>query len=133
MKYTIKDISLLRKLLWLDTLLGGSTALAGVFFSNSLGELLGLDSSFLLVVSIITLCYAIVACLLVNQTSISIILLRILIIANWAWAVSSIGLTFIHFETARPLGKIFLLLQIVVVGGLAYLEGKQLVRKNITP
>ena len=100
----------------------------GLFFFNLLTDLLGLTTIFILSVSIITLCYSVVACVLVNQINISISLLRTLVYANWIWTFISIGLLFMHFDEAQPLGKIFLILQIIVVGALAYLEGKQLVR-----
>jgi hypothetical protein len=49
--------------------------------------------------------------------------------ANWIWTAISTILLFFHFATATAFGLTFLILQIFVVGGLAYLEGKQL---NIT-
>lgn len=127
MNYTIKDTFLLRKLLWLDTFLGGTTAILGLCFFKPLTIMLGLTATFILSVSIITLCYSVIAYVLTNQINISISLLRILISANWVWTFISIGFLFIHFDTAQPLGKIFLFLQVIAVGGLAYLEGKQLV------
>jgi len=127
MNYTIKDISVLRKILWVDCGLGGITAILGLSVFNLLTSILGLTTTFILSVSSITLCYAIVACVLVNQTNISISLLRTLIIANWIWTFISIGLMLIHFEMAQPLGKAFLILQIIAVGALAFLEGKQLI------
>ncbi len=127
MTYIIKDTSWLRKILWVDTALGGTTAMFGLFFFNPLTSLLGLTAIFILSVSIITLCYSIVAFVLANQISISISLLRILVYANWIWTFISIGLLLIHFDKAQLLGKIFLILQIIAVGALAYLEGNQLV------
>jgi len=127
MNYIIKDTSWLRKILWIDAALGGTTALVGLSFFNLLTSLLGLTATFILSVSIITLCYSIVACVLAKQIDISISLLRVLVYANWTWTFISIGLLLIHFERAQTLGKIFLILQIIAVGALAYLEGKQLV------
>lgn len=127
MNYTIKDISLLRKILWVDCALGGITAILGLSISYLLTSILGLTTTFILIVSSITLCYAIVACVLANQMKISISLLRTLILANWIWTFISVGLMLIHFERAQLLGKAFLILQIIVVGALAYLEGKQLI------
>jgi hypothetical protein len=129
MSYSIKDALLLKKILWADTILGGITAIAGLCFFTPLTGILGLTASFILTVSAITLCYAIVAFILARQSQVSVPLLRILIYANWTWTIISIVLLFIHFDTAQLLGKIFLVLQIVVVGGLAYLEGRQLVVK----
>lgn len=130
MSYSIKDTLLLKKILWADAILGGTTAIAGLCFFNQLTSILGLTTSFILTVSAITLCYAIVAFILAIESQLSIPLLRILIYANWIWTIISIILLFIHFNKAQFLGQIFRLLQIVVVGGLAYLEGRQLVVKK---
>lgn len=126
MTYIIRNAVVLKRLLWLDCLLGGSTALAGLVFPRPLAAMLGLPEAFIIPVSIITGLYAVVACRLALQRSVSIPLLRILIAANWAWSVVSVGLLLVHFGQALALGKIFLALQIVVVGGLAWLEGRQL-------
>ena len=130
MKYTIKDSFLLRKILWVDAVLGGATAIMGLLFFDPLISVLGLTATFILRVSVITLCYSLIACVLASQINISIPLLRTLIYANWVWTFISIGLLLMHFDKVQPLGKIFLVLQIIVVGGLAYLEGKQLVRQS---
>lgn len=115
----------LRKLLWADFILGGSTALIGLAFCSALTGILGFSSNFILIVSGITLLYAIVAFILANQKKISAKLLAILMWANWIWALISVGLAIVYFEEATMLGRIFLVLQVLVVGGLAYLEGKQ--------
>lgn len=130
MSHTIKHLPTLRKLLWLDTFLGGSTAIAGFILFNRLTDFLGLNAAFILAVSCITLCYAVVAFYLACQRVISIPLLRLLIAGNWVWAFISTGLLFLHFNEATLFGKTFLILQVVVVGGLAYLEGRQLVSQR---
>ena len=130
MKYQIKDRELLRKILWLDAVLGGSTALAGLLFYESLTMILGLTTRFIIVVSAVTLLYAVVAVRLATQRSVSVPLLRVQIGANWLWTLVSLVLFLIHYRTATSLGLLFLMLQIIVVGGLAYWEGNQLVRKT---
>lgn len=132
MNYGIKNTPLLRKILWSDTLLGGTTAITGICFCAALTAILGLTTTFILSVSIITLCYSITAFILANQKNISIPLLIILVAANWIWTGISLGFLFVHFDTATVLGKTFLLLQVVVVGALAYLEGKQITAKKKT-
>ena len=127
MHYAIKNPALLRRLLWVDTFLGGTTAILGLCFFNPLTSLLGLTANFILSVSIITLGYAVMAGVLANQNTISVALLRALILANWLWTFISVVLLLVHFNQTQPLGKIFLGLQIIAVGGLAYFEGKQLV------
>jgi hypothetical protein len=131
MHYTIKNPSTLRKLLWADTILGGGTAIIGLLFFNTLSDLLGFTTIFIIVVSVVTLLYAIVAFILANQKSVSIPLLRLLVQANWFWTAVSIVLLFLHYSSAKALGIAFLILQILVVGGLAYLEGKQIVKKPL--
>lgn len=128
MSYSIKDMSLLRKILWLDAFSGGVTAGVGLCFFNALTDVLGLTTHFMLGVSAITLCYSVVAGILASQTTISVRLLRLLIGANWIWTIISVGLLLIHFGGAQPVGQAFLVLQILVVGALAYTEGKQLAK-----
>ena len=79
-------------------------------------------------VFVVNFLYSLVSLRLVSSKDISIPLLRGLIFANWAWAFLSIGFIYLHFQEATIFGKIFLLLNIPTVGGLAYLEGKQLER-----
>jgi hypothetical protein len=126
MTYGIKDPVTLRKILWLDAFLGGTTALVGLFFFSAISHLLGLTVPFILWVSLITLIYSIVAFTLAKQQNISLGLLRTLVYANWIWTIISTGLLLVHFDNALPLGKMFLVLQILVVGALAYFEGAQI-------
>ena len=129
MSYAIKNTTTLNQILRLDFLLGSTTAIIGLAFFSPLSPILGLSSRTILRISVITLLYAIVAYALSTQRFFSIPLLRTLIYANWTWTAISTILLFFHFATATALGLTFLILQIFVVGGLAYLEGKQL---NIT-
>ena len=126
MVYTIKDTLFLKKILWLDTIMGLTTAILGLAFFNSLTHLLGLPTNLIKIISIVTLMYSIVALILATQKNISIPLLRLLVNANWVWTIISVILFFIHFNQAEMMGIIFLFLQIFVVGGLAYLEGNQI-------
>lgn len=130
MSYTIKNQRTLRKILWLDTSLGGLTAVSGLLFLIALTGLLGLKINFILTVSTITLVYASVALILALQKSTSVRLLRLLVFANWLWTFVSIILLFIHYNSATHLGVTFLIIQVIVVGGLAYLEGTQIVKKQ---
>jgi hypothetical protein len=82
MSHVIKHVPTLRKLLWLDAFMGGSTGIAGLILFNRLTDFLGLNAAFILCVSCITLCYAIVAFYLARQQVISIPLLRLLIMGT---------------------------------------------------
>lgn len=130
MPYTIYDTTLARKLLWLDFIAGGGTALIGIVFYRQLTDILGFSQQFILTISIITGIYALLALRLALQKLISIRLYRTLSIANWIWAVISIALLVIYYGEATLLGKIFLVLQVLVVGGLAWFEGKLLIEKQ---
>jgi hypothetical protein len=130
MKYSIKNNSILKQILWADTTLGATTAIIGLIFTTILSDLLGLSTSLIKTVCIITFIYAVVAFMLANQKIISIPLLRLLVYANWGWTIISTMLLVFHIAHATIFGIVFLILQIIVVGILAYLEGKQIVKNN---
>ena len=62
-----------------------------------------------------------------TQDPVSVPLLRVLVSANWAWTIVSLVLLAHSIGQATILGLVFLVLQIMVVAGLAYLEGAQIV------
>lgn len=130
MTYTIKHQQTLTKILWLDVAMGGSTAILGLFFTAFFSTLFGLTPNFVSIVAAVTLAYALMALYLAVQKTTPVKPLRLLVAANWFWAAVSVGLFIIHCSHATLLGNAFLIAQIIVVGGLAYLEGAQLVRKR---
>ena len=120
---------MLKQILWLDTVVGGLTAIVGLTQYGLLTPILGLPTPLTLLISGVTLLYAVVAFVLVNQGSPSIVPLQLLIKANWLWSFISLVLFIIYHPMATPIGITFLVLQVVVVGVLAYVEGRQVVRK----
>ena len=126
--YRIGDERALRNILWADTTLGTLTALVGLAFAPRLSPLFGLSLSLIVAVSLVTLVYGVGAFVLAVQKPLSAPLVRILVAANWSWTAISAVLLAVHANAATSLGLAFLALQILVVGGLAYLEGRQLVR-----
>ena len=130
MDYCIKNYTFLKKILWLDAIMGGLTAIIGLVFVLPLSVFLGLPNNLLTIISIITLMYAPVATFLAMQKSISIPVLRLLIKANWLWAMVSLVLVFMYFNEAKVTGIIFLMLNVLVVGTLAYLEGNQILKNS---
>lgn len=128
MNYQIRDLPLLKKILWADCLLGGSTALAGLFLYPVLSGFLGLRTNLLILIAAITLGYALLAFRLSLQRLPSVPLLRILVYANWAWTIISTVLLIQHYPGTTSFGAAFLILQVVVVGLLAYLEGRHIYR-----
>jgi hypothetical protein len=126
MKYKIRNIPGLKNILWADFVLGGSTALVGLIWHRPLTSFLGLPSGLIVIIAAVTLAYALLALTLAYRSQPAIPLLRGLIYANWAWTVVSIGLVICYIAEATVFGAVFLLLQVVVVGGLAYLEGRHI-------
>lgn len=115
-------------ILWADTTHGTFTALVGLVFASSLSPLLALSSSLIVVISLVTLGCGVGAFALALQKPLSAPLVRVLMGANWSWTAVSAVLLVTHADAATVLGLTFLALQILVVGGLAFLEGRQLVR-----
>ncbi len=128
MKYQIMNTALLKKVLWADVLLGGSTALIGLIWYVWLAGFLGLPVKLVAVIAAVTLAYALLALSLAIQNPPFIPLLRLLIAANWMWAVIGLGMLIYCFNDATPFGAAFLILQVAVVGGLAHLEGRHVVK-----
>ncbi|TWV94312.1 hypothetical protein [Chitinophaga pinensis] len=115
---------MLRTILRADFILGGATAIAGLLFNSWLSGFLGLPADLIIIIAIVTLAYAMVACVLAFQREPVIPLLRILIYANWVWTLVSLVLLIMYYKGASAFGVAFLVLQVVVVGGLAWLEGR---------
>lgn len=118
----------LKKILWIDFFMGFSTGVVGLIFSSSVGAFLGLPIDLVFWISLVTFTYSIFALALALQKLTPIQPVSVLIFANWAWTLVSLYFLLVHWNAAFPLGKAFLVLQIFVVGGLAYFEGKQLAR-----
>lgn len=123
---TANQSQALNKILWADAALGGSTGILGLAFSQKLSVLLGLPILLIKSVSAITLAYAVVAFILAAQLSKSSQLAWSLALANWIWTLVSLVLLVAFFEQATLLGKLYLVTQPLVVGGLAYLESAQM-------
>ncbi len=132
-KVQIHDERFLRRVLWADTTLGSLTALVGLFFPARLVDLFGMPLGLIIVIAVVTLAYAVTALTIAVQTSFPVLSVRVLVWANWFWAAVSTVLLLRHFAAATVLGVAFLVLQIFVVGGLAYIEGRQIVRQTAKP
>jgi hypothetical protein len=126
MKYQIKNPQLLKKILWVDFSLGFVCGILGMLLSTVLHQLTDLPIPLFFWASVITLGYSFVAFPLAYVKNTPIGMLRILIYANWFWALLCAGFLAMHLKDLSILGIIYVLLQIIVIGGLAYFEGKQL-------
>lgn len=127
MTYSIKDIRVLKQLLWLDCILGAVNGLVGLCFYTFFSQFFQIPADLMLGVSTITFLYAIFSFSLALKKDPAVQYVRLLVYANWAWVFISCFLIYFHIEQANLLGKIFLLLQVLVVGALAYFEGKQVI------
>lgn len=124
MIYQIKNIPLLRRVLWADSILGGVTAMVGLFWYSSLVDFLGLPLYLIVIIASVTMAYALLALSIALKSSPSILPLRMLIYANWVWTIISVALLIFYIYEATLFGAIFLILQVVVVAMLAWLEGR---------
>lgn len=111
-------------MLKIDFTLAFFTGLIGLVFYKYLIEPTGLSANFIVIVSIFHLLYAIYSGFLlianVNLTS----SFGLLIIANWFWMIVSIVLLFLFWKDAKNFGRVLLIAQVLVLGILAYIEGK---------
>lgn len=112
----------MKRVLWADCLLGGGTAVIGLLWYQALAIFLGLPANLIVIIAAVTMTYALLALSLAFQSAPSILLLRVLIYANWVWTIISIMLLIFYFRDATIFGAAFLILQVLVVGMLAYLE-----------
>lgn len=122
----MKDLPLLKKILWADCLLGGSTAVVGLLWFRTLAVFLGLPVNIVAMIAVVTLAYALLAVSLVLQRQPSVLQLRALVYANWLWTITSVVLLIFYISGTTLFGTAFLILQVVVAGMLAYLEGRHI-------
>ena len=126
MNVELVNIPLLRKILWLDFILGYGTAMAGLIFFPVLPRFLGLPGSLILVIATITFAYSILAFILARKKIPPVGLVQLLGYGNSIWAIFSLILLYKYYSIATLFGVIFLILQVLVVAGLAWLEARHL-------
>lgn len=126
MNVELVNIPLLKKILWADFILGYGTAMAGLIFYPALPMFLGLPGNLILVIAGVTFAYSILAFILARKQEPPVGLVQLLGYANWIWAIMSMILLYSYFSVATLFGVIFLVLQVLVVAGLAWLEARHL-------
>ncbi|PST84968.1 hypothetical protein C7T94_02280 [Pedobacter yulinensis] len=126
MRYQLHALAPLTKILWLDGILGAGTALPALFIYGYASRFLGLPVSVVLIIAVVTLAYAAFALSLARRQAPPAVLVRFLIYANWVWTGISVLwlIFFIHVVTLY--GAAFLVLQVLVVAGLALVESRYL-------
>jgi hypothetical protein len=111
-----------RNLLWIDCT---GAAVAGVLviaLSGWLGPLEGLPREVLLFTGAMNLLYGSYSFSLARRRERPMRLIKLLVVANLAWAVVCIGILAAFFESATPFAFLHLAGEAVYVGGLAVLE-----------
>lgn len=131
MDFSTKENPIPRKILWLDTAAGGFTGLVGIVFYDFWVTVLGLPKVLVLIISGVSLVYALGAFMLARKENLSDNQVKALVYANLLAGVVGIVLIFFYFESATVFGKIFLVLQVFAISGLAYFESKYLNKSQI--
>jgi hypothetical protein len=131
MIYQIRNLSLLKKILWADSILGGGTAVISLILYRLLAKFLGLPVNLIVIIAAVTLAYAFLAFRLATQRVPSVLPLRILIYANWVWTIISGAFLIFYVDNATIFGIIYLILQVLVVALLALLEGRHMYQADI--
>lgn len=126
MNVELVNVPLLKKILWIDFILGYGTAMLGLIFFPVLPRFLGLPGGLILVIAGITFLYAIVAFILARKKEPKVSQVQTLAYANWVWAIVSLILLYSYFSAATLFGLVFLVLQVVVVAALGSLEARHL-------
>ncbi|MEL6671385.1 MAG: hypothetical protein AAFR61_04310 [Bacteroidota bacterium] len=116
----------MKKLLWVDFAAGAVTSLLGIFLAGFFAPIFGIPEAVLFWMHVVTLGYALVSSTLAIPQKVNMPRLIGLIAGNWLWVPVNLVLIYFYFGEATLLGKLFLISQIVFVGGLAYIEGRQL-------
>ena len=127
---------LLRRLLWVDCT---AAALAGVLvlaLSGWLARLHGLPQDLLLFTGAVNLLYGSFSFSLAVRAERPLALIKLLAVANMAWAVVCVGLVVVFGSQATVFGFFHLIGEAVFVGGLGMLEWRrryQLVSSAVRP
>lgn len=112
----------LRKVLWLDAALGLSFGLLGLHFLEPAAVLLGFPLALTRFIALANLVYGLSAFTLANFRRTPLAGMKAMILANWIWTGISVAMCWRYAGQAAPLGVLFLVGQIPVVGGLSWLE-----------
>lgn len=115
----------LRKLLWVDCTAGALVGVSVVAFSGWLSSLEGLPREVLLFTGAANLLYASYSFSLAVRPKRSLLMIKLLVIANLVWAPVCLGLAAAFSGVATPFAFMHLIGEAVFVGGLGVLEWRQ--------
>lgn len=111
-----------RKLLWVDCIGGALAGVAVLSLSGWLSELHGLPRGLLLFTGTVNLFYGGYSFSLARRSRRPLVLLRVLVFANGAWACVCVGLLIAFGADVTPFGVLHLGGEALYVGGLAAFE-----------
>ncbi|MBU7597836.1 hypothetical protein JGS22_009450 [Streptomyces sp. P38-E01] len=111
----------LRLFLTLDAVVTGGNGLIYLALSGPVGDLLGLNSSFLVGIGAFLLAYAAFVGFLAAKPSPPVLGTKLVIEANALWAVASVA-ALVLWLTPSTVGAFWIPMQAAVVGGFALLQ-----------
>ena len=113
---------LFRRALRVDACVSGAFGVLLLASGGFVAGLLGMPSTFLWAIGGVCLAYAGVLLLVQTRPALSAATGSIFVLANSVWVVASLLLVVLRWLPLTPPGIGFVLLQAIVVGGLAYLQ-----------
>ena len=121
----------LRRVLWLDAILGAATLPSHLLNTGFMSNLLGLSQPVLVWSGWLMVAYAAFIILIVSRKAISRSLVKVLIAGNLLWIVGCIELLLVGQGTLTTLGIAYIGVQIVTVGLLTMMEWRGLRKDQI--
>lgn len=114
--------TLLKRLLWVDCVGAALAGVAVIALSGWLSRLEGLPQGVLLFTGAVNLLYGAYSFSLATRTQRPMPLIKLLVVANLAWAPVCLGLLATFSATATPFAFAHLVGEAIYVGGLGVLE-----------
>lgn len=118
---TAEPVTSLRRFLALDAVVTGANGLVYAALSGPVAELLGVGRGLVLGIGVFLLVYAAEVAWLASRREPSAFLTKMVIEANYAWAVLSVVALFVWFD-ATAVGTFWIPAQALVVAGFAVLQ-----------
>jgi hypothetical protein len=112
----------LRRVLWLDAILGAATLPSHLLNTGFMSNLLGLSQPMLVWTGWLMVVYAAFIMLIVSRKAISRSLVKVLIAGNLLWIAGCIELLFVGRGTLTTLGIAYIGVQIISVSLLCAME-----------
>ena len=121
----------LRRVLWLDAILGAATLPSHLLNTGFMSNLLGLSQPVLVWSGWLLVAYVAFIMLIVSRKTMSRSLVKVLIVGNLLWIVGCIELLLVGQGTLTTLGITYIGVQIISVGLLSAMEWHGLRKEQI--